>query len=160
RRGGGRWSAIRRDGTPWSPTACSRAPAGPLRRPAGDRRAVNRSSDLLTPVGLVGTRTGMAAPSPHDGGSAGHHAPDARQLTGWCPARRRWLCGRGARRAPLAWGDLMSQLVVTSYGDPRESVSLERAPGLLLGTDDILVEMEAAPVNNSDFLLVRGDYGV
>src|SRR5258706_2926185 len=54
----------------------------------------------------------------------------------------------------------MSQLVVTSYGDPRESVSLERAPGLLLGTDDILVEMEAAPVNPSDFLLVRGDYGV
>ncbi len=53
----------------------------------------------------------------------------------------------------------MSQLVVTSYGDPRESVSLERAPSLLLGTDDILVEMEAAPVNPSDFLLVRGDYG-
>ena len=54
----------------------------------------------------------------------------------------------------------MSQLVVTSYCDPRESVSLERAPGLLLGSDDILVEMEAAPVNPSDFLLVRGDYGV
>ncbi len=53
----------------------------------------------------------------------------------------------------------MSQLVVTSYGDPRESVSLERDPSLLLGTDDILVEMEAAPVNPSDFLLVRGDYG-
>ncbi|HTJ36163.1 MAG TPA: zinc-dependent alcohol dehydrogenase family protein [Dactylosporangium sp.] len=54
----------------------------------------------------------------------------------------------------------MSQLVVTSYGDPRESVSLERAPSLLLGTNDILVEMEAAPVNPSDFLLVRGGYGV
>ena len=69
------------------------------------------------------------------------------------------LSGLGARRAPLIWGDLMSQLVVTSYGDPRESVSLGRAPSLLLGTDDILVEMEAAPVNPSDFLLVRGDYG-
>ncbi len=54
----------------------------------------------------------------------------------------------------------MSQLVVTSYGDPRKSVSLERGPGPLLGPDDILVEMEAAPVNPSDFLLVRGDYGV
>jgi NADPH:quinone reductase-like Zn-dependent oxidoreductase len=54
----------------------------------------------------------------------------------------------------------MSQLVVTSYGDPRKSVSLERAPGLLLGSDDILVEMEAAPVNPSDLLLVRGDYGI
>src|SRR5258708_37253067 len=54
----------------------------------------------------------------------------------------------------------MSQLVVTSYGDPRESVSLERGPGPRLGPDDILVEMEAAPVNPSDFLLVRGGYGV
>ncbi|WP_426503275.1 zinc-dependent alcohol dehydrogenase family protein [Dactylosporangium sp. McL0621] len=54
----------------------------------------------------------------------------------------------------------MSQLLVTSYGDPRESVTLEPAPQPVLGTDDILVEMEAAPVNPSDLLLVRGDYGV
>src|SRR5258708_13024707 len=31
---------------------------------------------------------------------------------------------------------------------------------MLVGTDDIQVEMEAAPVNPSEFLLVRGDYGV
>jgi NADPH:quinone reductase-like Zn-dependent oxidoreductase len=54
----------------------------------------------------------------------------------------------------------MSQLVVTSYGDPRESVSLDRAPTRRLGGDDILVEMEAAPVNPSDFLLIRGGYGL
>lgn len=54
----------------------------------------------------------------------------------------------------------MSRLLVTSYGDPRESLSLERAPSPPLGTNDILVEMEAAPVNPSDFLLVRGDYGI
>ncbi|GGM17150.1 zinc-dependent alcohol dehydrogenase family protein [Dactylosporangium sucinum] len=54
----------------------------------------------------------------------------------------------------------MSQLLVTSYGDPRKSVSLARTPSPPLGTDDILVEMEAAPVNPSDFLLVQGGYGV
>jgi NADPH:quinone reductase-like Zn-dependent oxidoreductase len=54
----------------------------------------------------------------------------------------------------------MSHLLVTSYGDPRESLALERSPTPPLGTDDILVEMEAAPVNPSDFLLVRGGYGV
>jgi NADPH:quinone reductase-like Zn-dependent oxidoreductase len=54
----------------------------------------------------------------------------------------------------------MSQLLVTSYGDPRQSVSIDRASHPALGTDDILVEMEAAPVNPSDFLLVRGDYGL
>src|SRR6266851_1512905 len=43
---------------------------------------------LLMPLGLAGTRTGIVTPSPHDGASAGHHAPDPRQLTGWCPARR------------------------------------------------------------------------
>ncbi|MFF5233516.1 zinc-dependent alcohol dehydrogenase family protein [Dactylosporangium sp. NPDC000521] len=54
----------------------------------------------------------------------------------------------------------MLQLLATSYGDPRTSVSLERAPTPALGTDDILVDMEAAPVNPSDFLLVRGGYGL
>ncbi|MEV4515767.1 zinc-dependent alcohol dehydrogenase family protein [Dactylosporangium sp. NPDC049525] len=54
----------------------------------------------------------------------------------------------------------MSQLLVTSYGDPRESLSLQPSTNPPLGTDDILVEMEAAPVNPSDFLLVRGGYGV
>ncbi|GAA1540743.1 zinc-dependent alcohol dehydrogenase family protein [Dactylosporangium maewongense] len=54
----------------------------------------------------------------------------------------------------------MSQLLVTSYGDPRRSVSLERTDHPALGTDDVLVEMEAAPVNPSDLLLVRGDYGM
>lgn len=54
----------------------------------------------------------------------------------------------------------MPQLLVTSYGDPRESVSLEPTTRPALGTDDILVEMEAAPVNPSDLLLVRGGYGL
>lgn len=53
----------------------------------------------------------------------------------------------------------MSHLVVTSYGDPRESVSLEQAPGLLLGTDDILVEMEAAPVNRATSCWYRATTG-
>src|SRR5260221_9111812 len=90
----------------------------------------------------------------------GHHAPDPRQLNRLAPSP----VGHGAwvrnAQGGADRGDLMAQLVVTSYGDPRESVSLERGPGPLLGPDDILVEMEAAPVNPSRFLLVRGDYGV
>ncbi|GAA3209117.1 zinc-dependent alcohol dehydrogenase family protein [Dactylosporangium siamense] len=54
----------------------------------------------------------------------------------------------------------MSQLLVTSYGDPRTSVALDRAVPAALGADDILVEMEAAPLNTSDLLLVQGDYGL
>ncbi|WP_433042727.1 zinc-dependent alcohol dehydrogenase family protein [Dactylosporangium sp. CS-033363] len=54
----------------------------------------------------------------------------------------------------------MSQLLVTSYGDPRRSIALERAPSPPLGSEDILVEMQAAPVNPSDFLLVKGGYGL
>jgi NADPH:quinone reductase-like Zn-dependent oxidoreductase len=50
--------------------------------------------------------------------------------------------------------------VVTSYGDPRAVVTLERAGPAVLGDDDVLVAMEAAPVNPSDVLFVRGGYGL
>lgn len=86
-------SAVRRNGTPWSPTAFSPAPAGTDSAASRYRRSVIQSSDLLMLLGLAGTRTGIVTPTPHDGASAGHHAPHPRQLTGSCPARRPRLSG-------------------------------------------------------------------
>ncbi|MEV4316724.1 zinc-dependent alcohol dehydrogenase family protein [Actinocrispum sp. NPDC049592] len=54
----------------------------------------------------------------------------------------------------------MPRLVVTSFGDPLESVELLDDPGLAVGPDEVLVEMQAAVLNASDLLLVRGFYGV
>jgi NADPH:quinone reductase-like Zn-dependent oxidoreductase len=54
----------------------------------------------------------------------------------------------------------MSQIVLTAVGDPVQSARLEATPELKVGADDVLVQMEAAPVNPVDFLFSNGWYGV
>jgi len=52
----------------------------------------------------------------------------------------------------------MTRLVLTAFGDPVESIAVETTDGLRPGPGELLVRMEAAPVNDSDFLLIRGLY--
>src|SRR5437867_2060759 len=59
-----------------------------------------------------------------------------------------------ARRSP------MRQLQLVAFGEPSEVIELNTVSEPILGQDDVLVSMEAAPINPSDFLLVRGMYGV
>jgi NADPH:quinone reductase-like Zn-dependent oxidoreductase len=54
----------------------------------------------------------------------------------------------------------MQQLQLVAYGEPSDVIELNRIPEPALGQEDVLVSMEAAPINPSDFLLVRGIYGV
>jgi len=54
----------------------------------------------------------------------------------------------------------MRQLQLVAFGDPSEVIELNTASEPVLGQEDALVSMEAAPINPSDFLLVRGMYGV
>jgi NADPH:quinone reductase-like Zn-dependent oxidoreductase len=54
----------------------------------------------------------------------------------------------------------MSQIVLTAVGDPAENARLEATPELKVGADDVLVQMEVAPVNPVDFLFSMGWYGV
>jgi NADPH:quinone reductase-like Zn-dependent oxidoreductase len=54
----------------------------------------------------------------------------------------------------------MSQIVLTAVGDPAQNARLEATPELKVGADDVLVQMEAAPVNPVDFLFSNGWYGV
>src|SRR2546422_5450406 len=54
----------------------------------------------------------------------------------------------------------MRQLQLVAFGEPSEVIELNTVSEPLLGQDDVLVSMEAAPINPSDFLLVRGMYGV
>jgi NADPH:quinone reductase-like Zn-dependent oxidoreductase len=53
----------------------------------------------------------------------------------------------------------MSQLILTAIGDVDENVRLETEPDLTLGPDDLLVALEAATVNPSDFTYAGGTYG-
>ncbi len=57
-------------------------------------------------------------------------------------------------------GFLMRQLQLTAHGEPSDVIKLKTVAEPVLGQEEVLVSMEAAPLNPSDFLLVRGMYGV
>ncbi len=54
----------------------------------------------------------------------------------------------------------MRQLQLVAHGEPSDVIELHTISEPTLGQEDVLVSMEAAPLNPSDFLLVRGIYGV
>jgi NADPH:quinone reductase-like Zn-dependent oxidoreductase len=54
----------------------------------------------------------------------------------------------------------MRQLKLIAHGEPSEVIELKTVPEPALGQEDVLISMEAAPLNPSDFLFVRGTYGV
>jgi len=54
----------------------------------------------------------------------------------------------------------MRQLQLLAHGELRMLLNSTRSPNRLLARQDVLISMEAAPLNPSDFVLVRGMYGV
>src|ERR1700716_2817237 len=54
----------------------------------------------------------------------------------------------------------MRQLQLIAHGEPSEVIELSTIFEPALGEEDVLISMEAAPMNPSDFLFVRGIYGV
>ena len=54
----------------------------------------------------------------------------------------------------------MRQLQLVAHGEPSDVIELNTVSTPALGDENVLVSMEAAPLNPSDFLLVRGIYGV
>jgi len=54
----------------------------------------------------------------------------------------------------------MQQLQLVACGEPSDAIKLNALSEPVLGQEDVLIAMEAAPLNPSDFLLVRGTYGV
>jgi len=54
----------------------------------------------------------------------------------------------------------MRQLQLLAHGEPSDVIQLNTVAEPPLGQEDVLISLEAAPLNPSDFLLVRGMYGV
>jgi NADPH:quinone reductase-like Zn-dependent oxidoreductase len=54
----------------------------------------------------------------------------------------------------------MRQLQLIAHGEPSDVIELHTVSKPALGQEDVLISMEAAPLNPSDFLFVRGTYGV
>jgi NADPH:quinone reductase-like Zn-dependent oxidoreductase len=54
----------------------------------------------------------------------------------------------------------MRRLQLTAHGEPTDTVELHELDEPVPGPQEVLVAMEAAPLNPSDFMLVRGAYRV
>src|ERR1700730_13047464 len=54
----------------------------------------------------------------------------------------------------------MRQLQLIAHGEPSDVIDLNTVSEPALGQEDVLISMEAAPINPSEFLYVRGLYGV
>src|SRR5258705_107193 len=54
----------------------------------------------------------------------------------------------------------MRQLQLLAHGEPSDVIELNTVAESALGQEDVLISMEAAPLNPSDFVLVRGMYGI
>src|SRR6266498_1217391 len=54
----------------------------------------------------------------------------------------------------------MRQLQLMAQGEPSDVIELNTVSEPVLGQEDVLISMEAAPMNPSDFLFARGIYGV
>jgi NADPH:quinone reductase-like Zn-dependent oxidoreductase len=54
----------------------------------------------------------------------------------------------------------MRQLQLMAHGEPSDVIELNTVSEPVLGQEDVLISMEAAPMNPSDFLFARGTYGV
>jgi len=54
----------------------------------------------------------------------------------------------------------MRRLQLVAHGEPSDVIELSTVPDPALGPEDVLISMEAAPMNPSDFLFVRGTYGI
>jgi NADPH:quinone reductase-like Zn-dependent oxidoreductase len=54
----------------------------------------------------------------------------------------------------------MRRLQLLAHGEPVDVIELKTVSEPALGQEEVLISMEAAPLNPSDFLFVRGAYGV
>jgi NADPH:quinone reductase-like Zn-dependent oxidoreductase len=54
----------------------------------------------------------------------------------------------------------MSSLILDRIGNLAEGATLDPNPDLTLGAEDVLVAMEAAPIERVDFLFAAGWYGI
>src|SRR5436309_12993774 len=54
----------------------------------------------------------------------------------------------------------MRQLQLLAHREPSDVIELNTVAESALGQEDVLISMEAAPLNPSDFVLVRGMYGI
>jgi Alcohol dehydrogenase GroES-like domain len=78
------------------------------------------------------------------------------------PGGALWLSERAVK--PKTFSNersfLMRRLQLIAHGEPSDVIELNTISEPALAPEDVLISMEAAPLNPSDFLFVNGKYGV
>src|ERR1700686_1306658 len=74
--------------------------------------------------------------------------------------RKRVATTAGSRKSNHSKALLMRQLQLVAHGEPSDVIKLNTVAEPALGQEDVLISMEAAPINPSDFLYVRGTSGI
>src|SRR5260370_12357954 len=54
----------------------------------------------------------------------------------------------------------MRQLQLSAHGEPSDVIKLNTVSEPSFGEEDVIISMESAPLNPSDFLFIRGIYGI
>src|SRR5258708_13133874 len=68
--------------------------------------------------------------------------------------------GTGKPQIPRCERLFMRQLQLLTHGEPSDVIELNTVAESALGQEDVLISMEASPLNPSDFLFVRGMNGI
>ena len=66
----------------------------------------------------------------------------------------------GSHKSTHPTGLSLRRLEFVAHGEPSDVIKLNKVSEPVPGPEDVLISMEAAPINPSDFLYVRGLYGV
>src|SRR6266853_1855004 len=74
--------------------------------------------------------------------------------------RNRVTTMAGSHKSNHSKGLLMRQVQLVAHGEPSDVIKLNTVSEPVLDQGGLLISMEAAPLNPSDFLFVRGMYGV
>src|SRR2546427_11327980 len=75
-------------------------------------------------------------------------------------SKKRRPAGTGKPQIPRCERLFMRHLQLLAHGEPSDVIELNAVAESALGQEDVLISMEAAPLNPSDFVLVRGMYGI
>src|SRR2546427_9440725 len=75
-------------------------------------------------------------------------------------SKKRRPAGTGKPQIPQCERLFMRRLQLLAHGEPSDVIELNTVAESALGQEDVLISMEAAPLNPSDFVLVRGMYGI
>src|SRR5947209_13416626 len=89
-------------------------------------------------------------------GNSGISCGRCKKMASWPPRRASWRFDRAVWRTLRS---LMKAVLFDRFGEPAEVLAVRDVPLPEVGPGQVRVRMLASPVNPSDLMTVRGQYG-